>query len=109
MIDRHHGWNASTKPVILGFVFSLVLTLAAFRVVTHFHLNEMILLVTVLALASLQAVVQLIFYLHLGLEESPRWNMMMFVFMALIIFVLIAGSIWIMKNIDYNLMPGMKS
>ena len=44
-------------------------------------------------------------YLHLGLESKPRWNLMMFLFMVLLIFVLVGGSMWIMYNLNYNVMP----
>lgn len=107
MIDSHHGWNVSCKPVVLGFILSLILTLAAYRIVTHHHLSSFVLVSSVVVLGCIQALTQLVFYLHLGLESKPRWNIMMFWFTVLVIIVLVGGSLWIMKNLDYNLMPTM--
>ncbi|NGX50444.1 MAG: Cytochrome bo(3) ubiquinol oxidase subunit 4 [Chlamydiae bacterium] len=105
MIDAHHGWNVSYKPQVIGFILSIILTLAAYRIVAHYHLSNWILAVTVVGLGSAQALIQLIFFLHLGLETKPRWNVMMFLFLVLVSFILVGGSIWIMYNLNYNVMP----
>jgi len=105
MIDAHHGWNVSFKPQVIGFILSIILTLAAYRIVTHHHLTNWILAVTLVGLGSMQALIQLIFFLHLGLEEKPRWNLMMFLCTILVSIILIGGSIWIMYNLNYNVMP----
>ena len=104
MIDAHHGWNLSFKPVILGFIFSLILTLASYRIVVHYHLSCGVLTFSLLSLAIVQVFIQLIFFLHLGLESKPRWNLMMFFFAVFLIVVLVGGSIWIMRNLNYNVM-----
>ena len=106
MIDAHHGWNVSFKPLILGFVLSFILVLAAYRIVMHYHLACETLTLTLIGLAILQALIQLAFFLHLGLESKPRWNLMMFFFTALLVVILIGGSLWIMKNLRYNVMDG---
>ena len=107
MIDEHHGWNLSQKPLWLGFVLSLILILAAYRIVAFKHLGPDALIVSVVGIGCILAVIQLIFFLHLGLEEKPRWNLMMFLFGAALILVLILGTLWIMSNLDYNVMPNM--
>jgi len=107
MIDLHHGWNFSYKPQFLGFVLSVLLTVSAYRIVTHKHLTDAELILTLYGLAIIQAGLQLVFNLHLGLESKPRWNMITFLFTALVLIIIIGGSIWIMSNLDYNLMPKM--
>ena len=107
MIDLHHGWNVSFKPLTLGFLFSLIFTFAVYRIVTHYHLTHELLIVTVVGLGCLQVLTQLIFFLHLGLEAKPHWNVIMFLFMVLLIIILVGGSIWIMHNLSYNVMPDM--
>lgn len=107
MIDMRHGWNVSVKPVILGFIFSAIVLLAAYRFETHYHMSSGWFTFTVITLAIAQAVLQLMFFMHLGLEEKPRWNAMMLGFMAFLIFVLVGGTLWIMANLNYNVMPEM--
>lgn len=89
---------------IIGFVLSLVLTMVAYLMVTEtvFAGTEMVLILGVLALV--QMVVQLFFFLHLGDEVGPRYKLASFLFMAAILLILIVGSIWIMNNMNYNMM-----
>lgn len=98
-MDRHHGWYVSAKPLWIGLALSLLLTLG----MTLLPIAKPVLLLLALA----QAVVQLIFFMHLGVEEKPRWNLITFWLLALMVFVIIAGSIWIMYHLDYNVMPDM--
>ncbi|PCI77367.1 hypothetical protein COB21_03100 [Candidatus Aerophobetes bacterium] len=102
MIDLHHGWNASIKPIILGFILSSVLLFAAYRITIHSHLSGTMLITMLLVLAVLSGLCQLIFFLHLGIESKPRWNMTMFFMGVFVMILLIWGSIWIMRHLDYN-------
>lgn len=108
MIDSHHGWNASYKPQFIGFVVSLLLTVGIYRAVTHYELTANLLTVAIIGLGFLQALVQLVFFMHLGLESKPHWGMVTFLFTVLIVVIVIGGSLWIMSNLDYNLMPKME-
>lgn len=108
MIDAHHGWNASFKPQFLGFVLSFVLTVAAYLIVVHHHVSAEAIPITVAGIAFVQALIQLVFFLHLGLESKPHWNTITFLFVVLVIVIVIGGSLWIMDNLNYNLMPTME-
>jgi cytochrome o ubiquinol oxidase operon protein cyoD len=108
MIDPHHGWNASFKPQFIGFVLSFVLIIAAYRIVTHHHLSNGFLSMTICGVAIIQVLIQLIFFMHLGLESKPHWHSITFLFTLLVIILIIGGSLWIMNNINYNLMPAME-
>ncbi len=85
-----------------GFVFSVFLTLEAFVFVHYQILAGTLLLVTILLLAILQLLVQLVFFLHLGDERRPRWNLLTFLFMVMIVGIVVLGTLWIMKSLDYN-------
>jgi cytochrome o ubiquinol oxidase operon protein cyoD len=104
MIDPHHGWNASLKPQIIGFVASFLLLISAYRIVTHHHLTDGLLTLTIVSAAIAQALIQLVFFLHLGLESKPHWNIITFLFTMLVIVLIIGGSLWIMNNMNDNLM-----
>lgn len=49
--------------------------------------------------------IQLFFFLHLGQESKPYWNSQLFLFMLTILVILVIGSLWIMHNLSYNVMP----
>lgn len=107
MIDLHHGWNASFKPQFIGFVLSLLLTVAIYRFVTHRELTEFYLILAVVSFCVLQAFIQLFFFLHVGMESKPHWATITFLFTILVVVIVIGGTLWIMNNLNYNLMPPM--
>lgn len=91
---------------IIGFVLSLVLTLIAFgldqvhEASGHVFPTHETLLPVLSILAVVQLLVQLIFFLHMGQEKKPRWNLMAFLFAVLIATILIGGTLWIMHNLQ---------
>lgn len=93
----------STTPYIVGFGLAVALTLLAYELVVNHRLSGGVLVGSIMALAVVQLIVQLIFFLHLGREKSPRWNVAAFLFMLLILVVLVAGSLWIMYSMNYNM------
>jgi cytochrome o ubiquinol oxidase subunit IV len=95
----------SAKPYLIGFLSSLVLTLAAYLTVTHHTLTRRLLIASVAALALIQAVVQLVFFLHLGDETKPRWRLTVLLFMLMVVGILVFGSLWIMYNLNYHQTP----
>ncbi|HEY2810592.1 MAG TPA: cytochrome o ubiquinol oxidase subunit IV [Rhabdochlamydiaceae bacterium] len=105
MLDRHHGWNSSFKPPFIAFVLSLLLAAAMYRFVTKHHLEGLSLTLTLFVLGLVQALIQLVFFLHLGVESKPHWNSITFLFTVLVVIIIVGGSLWIMNNLNYNLMP----
>jgi cytochrome o ubiquinol oxidase operon protein cyoD len=89
---------------VCGFVFAIGLTLVAYFLVTNHVLTGGLLTVVIMGLAAVQLVVQLVFFLHLGRDKGSRWNVATFYFMLLILLVIVAGSLWIMENLNYNMM-----
>jgi cytochrome o ubiquinol oxidase operon protein cyoD len=86
-----------------GFILSLILTLIAYGLVVNDWLNGW-LLGALGVLALIQMIVQLVFFLHLGDETGPRYRLWSFVVMAIMLAIVVAGSIWIMQNMDYNML-----
>lgn len=99
----------SIKKYAAGFLLSLATTIAAYLVVQH-HLNthhlslsDNITLAIIMTLALVQLFVQLVFFLHLSLDRSKRWNAVILAFAALMIIILVGGSLWIMYNLNYHM------
>ncbi len=96
--------KSEVKTYLLGFFLSVVLTLAAyFLVVTHVLVGR-VLSVVLLGLGVTQALIQLFCFLHLGRERKPRWNLLTFLFMLVVLLVLVIGSMFIMYSLNYRLM-----
>jgi cytochrome o ubiquinol oxidase operon protein cyoD len=98
------------KAYVTGFLLSLIFTLIAWGIVNrhvtngHHLYSHLFINILVLSLAILQLVVQLIFFLHLGREKKPRWNLQALLAAVGIIIILVVGSIWIMNNLNYSMM-----
>ena len=45
------------------------------------------------------------FFLHMSTERRLRMNVYAGVFTVFVVLCLVIGSIWIMQNLDYNMMP----
>jgi cytochrome o ubiquinol oxidase operon protein cyoD len=90
------------KRYTIGFVLSLLLTLAAYFDV-RLHPTMSILLGVLAVLAIVQMIVQLVFFLHMGDEVRPKYKLASFIFMAGVLFIVVVGSLWIMQNLNYNM------
>jgi cytochrome o ubiquinol oxidase operon protein cyoD len=106
-MSTHESTKAqpSVSAYVLGFVLSLVLTFGSYIAVTHHLFSRHVLLGTIVSLAVIQLVVQLVCFLHLGQEDKPKWRSISFLFMLLVIGIVVIGSLWIMHSLQYNMMP----
>lgn len=102
--NPHKAGRGRLTTYIVGFVLSILLTLTAFLVVDDKLLTGWWLTITLLGFATVQLMVQLIFFLHLDRERSPRWNLQAFGFMAMVLLIIVLGSLWIMHNLNYHMM-----
>lgn len=89
-----------------GYSLSVALTLAAFGLM-YMHMKSdhtapahelMVPLLVLLAVA--QFFIQLVFFLHLGQEEKPKWNSITFAYALFIVVVLVGGTLWIMNSLE---------
>lgn len=104
-LDATHG---TYKAYLIGFILSLALTLTSYFLVTDKILAGATLGYTLLGLGTVQMIVQMICFLHLGQESKPHWNSITFLFMLMVLVIIVAGSLWIMSNLNYNVMaPSM--
>ena len=88
---------------VVGFGLSLFVTIVAYVSVVQHVFSRRILLFVLPITALLQFAVQLITFLHIGRELKPRWKLYVFIFMLIIVIILVAGSIWIMANLNYHM------
>ncbi len=102
--SEHHGTMTS---YVTGFILSLVFTLIPYYLVVHKTFNKTGIMATIFVFAVLQMTVQVVFFLHLGREKKPHWNTLFLLSTISIIFLVVGGSLWIMKHLQYN-MAGME-
>ena len=103
--------EASKETYLTGFAFSVVLTMSSFALVWAYRAAEDIvfsrgLLIGLLAVAATaQILVQVLFFLHVSSQRTVRMSLYAGIFTVFVVLCLVVGSIWIMQNLDYNMMP----
>lgn len=96
--------KSNTKSNIIGFVLSVILTIIPFWIVIDHSFSNSIILKIVIISAVIQILLQLIYFLHLNIKSEGGWNIISLVFSAIVILIIITGSMWIMSNLNYNMM-----
>ncbi len=102
--EMQKAWHGSFKSYLIGFVGSLFLTSIAFLIVQYDFMDHPEIYYTLAGLALGQAVLQLIFFLNLAKADKPNWELFVFLFMLLIMLIIVAGSLWIMYDLDQRTM-----
>lgn len=100
--------HVSLRTYLYGFLSCVALTLIAYAVAVTDAVSAMTAVIIIAALALVQFLVQLVGFLHLGQEFKPRWKLGVFILMLSIVCIVIAGSLWIMSNLNYRMIhnPG---
>jgi cytochrome o ubiquinol oxidase subunit IV len=89
----------------LGLFFSIVLTVAAFVIATTQLIYAPAIPVALLVLAIAQMGVHLVYFLHITTGPDNTNNVLALAYGILIVFLVVVGSIWIMNNMEHNMMP----
>jgi cytochrome o ubiquinol oxidase operon protein cyoD len=112
----HHGHDGhsegsphgSLKSYTTGFLLSVVLTAIPFYLVMAkvFDKSSTTALV-VLAIAAIQIVVHMVYFLHMNTKAEGGWSMLALTFTSVLVVIMLSGSIWVLYHLDHNMMPGM--
>lgn len=90
------GRGEETRRYLKGAAITLLLTLAAFAVVGSELLDRGAALVVVAGLAVTQIIAHFHFFLHIDLWKSHRDDLLLILFTALILLLMVGGTIWIL-------------
>ncbi len=99
---EHRHSPAPYIAYVVGFVLSIIITLTAYFFTTNHLWPSHTLIFIILGLAVLQLIVQVVFFLHIG--RGTRWKAASFYFTIFVVLIIVVGSIWIMNNLNYNMM-----
>jgi cytochrome o ubiquinol oxidase operon protein cyoD len=102
-LHEHHG---SLRGYLTGFVLAAILTVIPFWLVMgHAVPSVGWTIFIVLALAVVQIVVHIVYFLHLDTRSEGGWNMMAFIFSAVLVIIVLGASIWVMWTENNLMMP----
>jgi len=103
--DTHHeGNHGSVKSYMVGFILSIILTAIPFGLVMFPSLPKNLTVLVVVAMAVIQVVVHLVYFLHMDRSKEQRSNVSTFLFTTMVIALLVGLSLWIMFSIHYEMM-----
>ncbi len=99
--------HGSLKSYLTGFGLSVVLTAIPFWLVMNGTLeSKQVTGFVIMALAVVQIIVHMIYFLHMNTKSESGWIMMALVFTLIIVVITLSGSLWVMYHLNTNMMPG---
>jgi len=119
--DRHHTDTApgdeygeediakGLRGYFIGLVLASLLTVASFAILHAHFVWAPAIPVALLVFAIAQMGVHLVFFLHITTGPDNTNNVMALAFGVLIVVLLFGGSVWIMNNMNRNMMPPMSA
>jgi cytochrome o ubiquinol oxidase subunit IV len=94
---------------ILGYLVGLglatLITVVAFYIAGTTLVWRPSIPIALMVLAIAQMGVHLVFFLHITTGPESYNNVLALAFGVLIVFVVIIGSLWVMSNLNHNMMP----
>ena len=103
--EDEHAEEGSILGYTAGLGFALLLTAGSFIVARTHLLWAPGIPVGLAVLAIAQMGVHLVFFLHIGSGPDNTNNVLALAFGVLVVTLLISGSLWIMANLNVNMMP----
>lgn len=93
---------------LIGFGCSIALSIVSFFVVLSGGLGSMMITMAfILFLAGVQVYIQAKYFLHVSFSAAAFSRSSMLIYTILMMLIVVLGSVWIMKNLDYRM--GMSS
>jgi len=99
-----HGGRVTIRPYLVGFVLALVLTAIPFGLVAARTLRPIQIFVVIGVAAIAQVVVHLRYFLHLDLKPSSQNKRIALCFAAVVLLILVGGTLWMMVDLNYPTM-----
>jgi len=103
-LDGHHAVEVPWGYLI-GLALAVLLTVVSFFVSGTGMVWGPSIPVALVVLAIAQMGIHLVFFLHITTAPDNINNVLALAFGVLIVLLVLAGSLWIMANMNHNMMP----
>ncbi|MEM9239564.1 MAG: cytochrome o ubiquinol oxidase subunit IV [Pseudomonadota bacterium] len=101
-----HEAHGSYRSYITGFLLSVVLTAVPFWIVLgEVEISLPWALLVIFGLGAVQIMVHVFYFLHVTVKAEAGWQAMSLLFTAILLVIILAGSIWVMFHLHENMMP----
>ncbi|SDF32217.1 cytochrome bo3 quinol oxidase subunit 4 [Salipiger thiooxidans] len=103
--SESHG-HGTMGQLMIGFALAAILTIIPFfLVMVDTGLSRTALVGIIMGLGAVQIIVHLVYFLHLNSSSEEGWTLLASVFSVVILVIVLAGSLWVMHNMNENMMP----
>jgi len=104
--DAQAPAHGSLKGYLTGFGLSVVLTAIPFWLVMSGVLaSSQATALAIMALAVVQIVVHMVFFLHMDAKSEGGWTVMAMIFTVVLVVIALSGSLWVMYHLTSNMAP----
>jgi cytochrome o ubiquinol oxidase operon protein cyoD len=94
------------KEYLTGFVLAAILTAIPFwLVMNHMLTGSSATVAIILALAALQMVVHMVYFLHMNTKSEGGWTLLALLFTLMLVVIALSGSLWVMYHLNEKMMP----
>ena len=93
------------RGYLIGLALATLITIVAFFVSQTTLVWQPSIPIALIVLAIAQMGVHLVFFLHITTGPESLNNVLALAFGLLIVFLLLVGSLWIMTNLNHNMVP----
>ncbi|MDQ6628226.1 MAG: cytochrome o ubiquinol oxidase subunit IV [Pseudomonadota bacterium] len=100
-----HEVLEGVRGYLVGFALATLLTLVSFYIARSALVWQPSIPIALSVLAIAQMGVHLVFFLHMTSGPDNVNNLMALAFGLLIVMLLVFGSLWIMSNLNHNMVP----
>jgi cytochrome o ubiquinol oxidase operon protein cyoD len=104
-LEGREDTSRGLRSYLIGFVLAVALTAASFWAARTHAIYGPGVSVALVTLAIAQMGIHLVFFLHITTGPDNTNNILALMFGVLIVFLVIFGSLWIMTNLNHNMIP----
>ena len=98
-LDEHAEQDTDLRSYLLGFLFSVVLSAAAFVVMLGESFGRETTMVLLGCLGMLQLFVQLRYFLHIDGRRESQEDLYLILFSVLVLLMMVIGTVWVLGDL----------
>ena len=103
--EQHASVRLRVLGYVVGLALAVLLTATSFFIAGTNLVWQPSIPIAIIVLAIAQMGVHLVFFLHITTGPDNTNNLMALAFGLLIVLLVISGSLWIMANLNQNMLP----
>ena len=98
-LEKHEDHDSDLRSYLWGFVFSVVLSAAAFGIVLSGSFGRQTTVVALGCLGMVQLLVQLRYFLHIDGRRESKEDLYLILFSVLVLLMMGVGTVWVLGDL----------